>query len=243
MAAHRTELDDGPTDDASSGVDLQELTQAVVAAVGRGGAAGAGSALEAVERAARRLVQRVVDAAVADPRPVGDHRALARALSKAGPGPAFGGATAAAVGTRVARRLGPARFAARRTPMWFAVTAVPAVYASIARGADELRLVTSHLVLRSRAAGIEPDPARLRRAAVQVVSGRAVHTHEEPSHGPLALAWGRRAVRAALPFTGGIKTKEPKAMASAAADVDAAQLAAAIDLRAGSNPGGGGGRS
>ena len=83
---------------------------------------------------------------------------------------------------------------------------MPALVASVARGADELGLVASHLVLRARAKGIEPDPERVRRVAVQIASRRAVDPDQEPKHGPLVVSWLRRAFRAALPFTAGVAT-------------------------------------
>lgn len=227
MIEHDTARSDGDPDQgqrSSLAPDVSALTQAVTDAFQRSRAAGSTSPLEAVEGAARALVRRVVSSALADPRPVGDRRRLAKALSGRSGGPSLGGASAAAVGTRVARRLGPARFAARRTPLWFAVTAVPAVYSSITRGAEELTLVASHLILRARAAGVEPDPERLRRVVVQVVSGHAIQPEDEPSHGPLALAWGRRAVRAAMPFARGVRTKDPDSIAAAAAAVDPSVL-------------------
>lgn len=205
---------------ARSGPDVAALAQAVVDLVGRRSTGGATSALDAVEGAARSLVRRLVSAAIEAPRPVEDRQRLAKALRKRPPSPALGGATAVAFGTKVARRLGPARFAARRTPLWFAVTAVPAVYASITRGAEEVTLVTSHLVLRARAAGIEPDPERLRRVVIQLLTGRDARPDHEASHGPLALAWGRRALRAALPFASTVSTKDPDGLAAAAAAVD-----------------------
>jgi hypothetical protein len=110
--------------------------------------------------------------------------------------------------------------------MWLFATAVPALLASVSRGADELGLVASNLVLRARAKGIEPDPERLRRVAVQIASRRPVDPEQEPRHGPLVVAWLRRAFRAALPFTSGVATSDPDGLAAAAADVDPTQLAA-----------------
>jgi hypothetical protein len=115
-------------------------------------------------------------------------------------------------------------FLARRTPLWLVATAVPALVASVTRGADELRLLASHLVHRARAKGIEPDPERVRRAAVQIASRQAVDPEREPSHGRLVVAWLRRAFRAALPFTAGVATSDPEGLAAAAADVDPTQL-------------------
>jgi hypothetical protein len=84
-------------------------------------------------------------------------------------------------------------------------------------------LVASHLVVRAREEGIEPDVERVRRAAVQILSGRPVDPEVEPSHGLLALAWLRRAVRGALPFA---PAADPERVAAAAAALDVTRLGA-----------------
>lgn len=228
MAQRGVDGGDGGTDaDRTRVAEVASLIRALVDAANRGGVTSVSTAGDAVEGAARALVRRVVVGAIEDPRPVPDQATLLRALSQRSGRPGLGGASAAAIGTRVARRVaGPARFAARRTPMWLAVTALPAVYASVTHGAEELALVASHLVHRSRAAGVEPDVDRLRRVAVQVVSGRPVRPDHEPSHGPLAGRWVGRAARATLPFAAGVATRDPGGMAAAAASVDPHQLSA-----------------
>ena len=87
--------------------------------------------------------------------------------------------------------------------------------------------VASHLTHRARAAGVEPDLERVRRAAVQIVSRQTVDPEVEPSHGALAVQWIRRGVRAALPFTAGVATRDPDGLADAAAKVDVTLLGAA----------------
>ena len=208
--------------------EIGELAQILVTTIRKGPGA-ATSALDVVEGAARALVRKVVQDALAEPRPVEDRRRLAKALRAKSSGPALGASTAVAFGTRLARRMGPARFAARRTPLWLAVTALPSVYASITRGTEELTLVASHLVHRSRSVGIDPDPERLRRVVVQVVTDRPVRPGEEPTHGPLAWAWARRAVRASLPFASGVATRDPDGVARAASQVDVHALRAVDD--------------
>jgi hypothetical protein len=99
------------------------------------------------------------------------------------------------------------------------IAAIPALYASVTHGAGELRLVASHLALRARAAGIEPDVERVRRVAVQVLRGDPIDPEQEPRHGPLAVRWLRRAAWAALPFTSGVSTRDPDGVAAAAASV------------------------
>src|SRR5918996_2131544 len=178
------------------------------------------------------LPRRMVGDALAAPRAVADRDALARALAERPATPALGGATAAALGLRAAGRIPGLGFLARRTPLWLLATAVPALVASVARGADELGLVASHLVHRARAEGIEPDAERVRRAAVQIASHRVVDPEREPSHGPLVVSWMRRAVRAALPFTSGVATRDPDGLAAAAAAVDPARLSAGLAPRA-----------
>jgi hypothetical protein len=214
------------TEDQSASKEVQGVVRAAVDALGRAGSASAGAMSGAVEGAARSLTRRMVVDAVSSPRRVDDREALARALAARPVSPALAGATAAALGLRLARRFRRLGFLARRTPMWLAATAVPALLASVSRGADELGLVASNLVLRARAKGIEPDPERVRRVAVQIASRRPVDPEQEPRHGPLVVAWLRRAFRAALPFTSGVATSDPDGLAAAAADVDPTQLAA-----------------
>jgi hypothetical protein len=195
-------------------------------AVGRAGMVSAGALGDALEGAGRSLARRVVADAIARRHPLGDRDALARSLASRPAAPVLASATAAALAVRVAGRFRGLRFLAKRSPVWLLATAVPALIASVTRGADELGMVASYLVGRARAAGVEPDPERVRRAAVQVVSHRAVDPDEEPSHGRLALAWLRRAARAALPFTAGVATADPEGLAAAAEAIVPATLAA-----------------
>lgn len=219
------------TDEDRSFPEVGALARSVVDAFGRGPSKASASALEVVESAARALERRVIERAIEEPRPVEDRRRLARALrQKSGVSAAMGGATAAAIGSRIARRLGPARMVARRSPLWLVASTAPAVYSSISRGAEELTLVASHLVHRARKAGIEPDPERLRRVAVELLSGQEIRPDHEPSHGPLAMAWTRRAVRAALPFGSSVRTKDPDGVARAAAEVDPADVGPRPDV-------------
>jgi hypothetical protein len=206
--------------------EVQGVVQAAVDVLGRAGSASAGAVADAVEGAGRALTRKMVGDAVTNPRGMADRETLARALAERPVGPALAGATVAALGLRLAVRMRRLGFLARRTPLWLLATTVPALLASVSRGADELGLVASHLALRARAKGIEPDPERVRRVAVQIASRRPVDPEQEPSHGPLVVSWLRRAFRAALPFTAGVATSDPDGLAAAAADVDPTRLAA-----------------
>lgn len=206
--------------------EVRNVVQTAVDAVARAGSASAGALADAVEGASRALTRKMVDDAVTSPRGMVDRETLASALKERPVSPALAGATVAALGLRLAGRVRRLGFLARRTPLWLVATAVPALVASVSRGADELGLVASHLVLRARAKGIEPDPERVRRVAVQIASRRAVDPEQEPRHGPLVVSWLRRAFRAALPFTAGVATSDPEGLAAAAADVDPTRLAA-----------------
>jgi hypothetical protein len=206
--------------------EVHNVVQTAVDAIGRAGSVSAGAAGDAVEGAGRALIRKIVVDAVTSPRAMADRESLARALAERPVSPALAGATAAALGLRLAGRIRRLGFLARRTPLWLLATAVPALLASVARGAEEVGLVASHLVLRARAKGIEPDPERVRRVAVQIASRRAVDPEQEPKQGPLVVSWLRRAFRAALPFTAGVATSDPEGLAAAAADVDPTRLAA-----------------
>src|SRR4029453_1315704 len=96
---------------------------------------------------------------------------------------------------RVVSRFRGIRFLAKRSPMWLLATAVPALVASVSRGEEGLGLVAGYLAARSRAAGVEPDIERVRRAAVQVVSRRPIDPETEPSHGGPTVASLQRGAR------------------------------------------------
>jgi hypothetical protein len=206
--------------------EVMGVVHAAVDVLARAGGASVGAVADAVEGAGRALTRKMVGDAVTSPRAMADRETLTRALAQRQVAPALAGATAAALGLRLAGRIRRLGFLARRTPLWLLATALPAVVASVSRGAYELELMASHLVLRARAEGIEPDPERVRRVAVQIASRRAVDPEQEPTHGPLVVSWLRRAFRAALPFTAGVATSDPDGLAAAAAEVDPARLAA-----------------
>ncbi len=219
VPAGRDALDNGRSAEASA------VVRAALDAVRHSGRVSAAAISDAVEGAARVLVRRVVHRALGDPARVADRSALADALARPTAAAPLGKATVAMLAARAARRFGPLRAVFARTPMWLVAAAMPALYASVVRGADELGLVTSHLALRARDAGLEPDPERTRRIAMQVLSGDPIDPEMEPRHGPLAVRWLRRAGRAALPFTGGVATRDPDGLAAAAAAVPLSLLA------------------
>ena len=203
------------------------VVQAILGALKRAGGVSAAGLGEAVEAPLRALTRRIVSEAHARPRPVPDADTLTAPLAERQGSPLLGGASAAAMAAKLARRFGPLRFLARRTPMWLAAAVVPALYASVARGVDEISLVASHLVLRTRADGHEPDVERVRRAAVQLVGGAAgasVDPDREPRYGPLVLSWLNRAVRSTLPFAKGVATADPYGIGRAASAVPTSTL-------------------
>lgn len=210
---------DGDARDQAAARDVRAVVQAAVDAIGRAGTISAAGIADAVDSAGRVLCRRVVAGSVRQPRPVGDTQRLATALAERPRLPSLGNATAAAIVARIAARIGPLRFLTRRTPMWLVAAAVPALIASVSRGAEELGLVASNLAQRASDAGVVPDPDRVRRAAVQILLRDPVDPDVEPRHGSLALAWLRRSFRAALPFTAGVTTSDPAGLASAAGAV------------------------
>jgi hypothetical protein len=211
-------------------ISVRAVVNGLRDALGKAGSLTASGLGEAIEAPARALTRRAAESAVAAPRPLPDQKALARALAERPGTPALGSAAATALAARVARRAGRLKFLARRTPVWVVAAAGPARYASVARGADEVGMVASHLAHRARAAGMEPDAERVRRAAIQIVSGAPVDTGADPRHGPLVLSWLTRAVKAALPFGSGIATRDPSSMAAAAAAVHPAVVARADEV-------------
>jgi hypothetical protein len=211
------------TDDKSVDDAVGRVVHSAVEALSKAGTVSASALSDALENAGRSLSRRVV-AGAADRRGMGDRDALARALADRPHTPVLASATTAALAIKVASKFKRLGFLAKRSPMWLLATAVPALAASVGRGADELGMVVAHLIERARAAGVEPDLERVRRAAVQIVSHQPVDPETEPSHGGLALAWLKRAARAALPFTAGVATADPEGLAEAAASVDPALL-------------------
>jgi hypothetical protein len=213
----------GP-DDGGIGAAVLAFVRSVPGAVAKVGTISLSAAGDALEGPGRALAGRIATSAVSRPRPVAERAELVDALEVQPRSPLLGGATGAALAARVARRVGPLRFLARRTPLWLIVTGAPAVHASVARGAEELAVVASHLVHRARSAGVDPDPDRVRRASVQLLSRVPVDPSVEPRHAPLAVVWLQRAVRATLPFSPGVATRDPGSLARATVAVDPATL-------------------
>ena len=195
--------------------DARGIVETAIDTVTRAGDVSAAGLAAALDGAGRALTRRVVGGADTQHRGLGDRGALARALADRPRVPPLAGATGLAMMLRLARRtrLG---FLARRTPAFLVAAAVPALVASVNRGADELGMVASHLIHRARAAGVEPDIERVRRVAVQIVSRQQVDPEVEPRHGALALGWLRRAGPAALPFTAGGGPAHPQGAAASA---------------------------
>jgi hypothetical protein len=225
VAAGVAPAGEAPPDDGTVAAGVTGVVRSALDAVSRAGTISISGVTETLERAGRSLSRRVVDDAESRRPQIADRAALAKALATRPPAPALAGATAAALVLRFARRFKPLKGLAKRSPIWLLATAVPALVASVARGADELGMVASHLIHRARAAGVEPDPERVRRAAVQIVSHKPVDPEVEPSHGALAVGWLRRAARAALPFTAGVATADPEGLADEASGVDPELLA------------------
>ncbi len=223
----------GPAAGPGPGPDegaVKAVVNGLKAVLGRAGEITAAGLGEAVEAPARALTRRAAENAVSTPRPLADEKALARALAERPSSPALGSATATALAARVARRFGPLKFLTRRTPLLMVAAAGPALYSSVTWGAEEVAMVASHLTHRARAAGMQPDPVRVWRAAVQVVSGATIDTGADPRHGALLLSWIKRAVKAALPFGASVATREPASLAAAAASVHPALVARADEV-------------
>lgn len=203
--------------------EARGIVETAIDTVTRAGDVSAAGLAAALDSAGRALTRRVVVGAGRQHRGLADGGALARALADRPRVPPLAGATGVALMLRFARRtrLG---FLARRTPAFLVAAAVPALVASVSRGADELGMVASHLIHRARAAGVEPDIERVRRVAVQIVGRQQVDPEVEPAHGGLALGWLRRAARSALPFTAGVATADPEKLAAAAGAVDTSLL-------------------
>lgn len=214
---------------------VRDVVGAVVEAVRRTGRVSAGALGSAVDMPLRALARRVAAESASDPLPVADSQRLASELRRRHGSVAVGG-TAAVVAGRAARRFGPLRFLARRGPTWALAAGLPALYSSVTRGTEEMRLVASHLVLRVRETGAEADPDRVAKATVQVLTGRPVAPDLEPDHARLVSAWLRRAMRATLPMASAVSTKDPDGVAGRAASVDPSSLTVRTVLPVSSRP-------
>jgi hypothetical protein len=124
----------------------------------------------------------------------------------------------------VLSRIGPLKLLARRTPWLVAASVVPDVYSALARGRDDVAIVSSFLVHRAGGTGADIDPERLRRVTVQLLQRRRVDPGTEPDDADLVSSWIRRALKSALPFVKGGVTPHAKSIAAAAATVDPSLL-------------------
>ena len=176
------------------------------------------------ERVARALCARVVQRSLDDPRPIRDLRELQAALSQRSSIPLDG--TGAVIITKaVLSRVGPLKVLAGRTPWLMAASAVPDMYSALARGREEVAIVSSFLVNRAGGAGADIDPERLRRVTVQLLQRRRVDPGSESDFdADLVSSWIRRALKSALPFVKGGVTPHAKRIAAAAATVDPSML-------------------
>jgi hypothetical protein len=238
-------MHDEVRDEMHDGVDdeVHGVVQTAIETLSRAGTVSLAALTDALESAGRSLTRRVVanamaetshhdgdarEAGAGEPAPAStalvDRARLAESLATGPKAPAIASATVAALALKVATRFRRLGFLARRSPTFLVAAAVPALVSSVSRGAHELGMVASHLAQRARAEGVEPDLDRVRRVAVQIMSRRPVDPETEPSHGALAFSWLRRATRAALPFTSGVVTSDPKGLAAKAAEVDVREL-------------------
>jgi hypothetical protein len=175
------------------------------------------------ERVARAVCSRVVQRSLEDPRPIGGLRELQEALSQRSSIP-FDGTGAVVITKAVLSRVGPLKVLARRTPWLMAASAVPDVYSALARGREEVAIVSSFLVTRAGGAGADIDPERLRRVTVQLLQRRTVDPGSESDDADLVSSWIRRALKSALPFVKGGVRPQSKRIAAAAATVDPSML-------------------
>ena len=175
------------------------------------------------ERVAQALCSRLVKRSLEDPRPIRDARELQEALSQKSSLP-FDSTGAAVVTKAVLSRIGPLKLLARRTPWLMAASVVPDVYSALARGRDEVSIVSSFLVNRTGRAAADIDPERLRRVTVQLLQRRRVDPGTESDDADLVSSWIRRALKSALPFVKGGVTPHSKSIAAAVATVDPSLL-------------------
>lgn len=206
---------------ASEGLDARLI--AVLRSFVRSSVSFGRSPGDAFERVARAFSTRIVKQSLADPRPIRDVHELQKALSQKSALP-FDSTAAAIVTKTVLSRIGPVKLLARRAPWLMAASVVPDMYAALARGRDELAIVSSFLVHRAGHAHADIDPERLRRVTVQLLQRRHIDPSTEPDDAALVSSWVRRALKSALPFVKGGVTPHAKHIVTAASSVDPTSL-------------------
>jgi len=191
------------------------------------GAAGGGADLlgGGVDDAVRSLVDRRVQRAIAARVPASAADVVLALSADAPTSTARVGQVAAWLATRgrVAKTIGG------RTPAGLALTLGPGLYAAVSRSIRGLDAAAAHLVARAREAGVEPDPARVRSAVVQALTGRPVDPLAEPDHGALVRLWLAETGRSVAPFglrrlSGLTRGRTPEAVAAALGAVDVRRL-------------------
>lgn len=103
-------------------------------------------------------------------------------------------------GVWLAKRGKVARALGGRTPAGLALRFGPGLYDAVSGGLRGLDAAAGHLVGRAREQGIEPEPARVRAAVVQALTGAPVDPSADPDHAALARLWLAEAGRRAAPF-------------------------------------------
>ncbi len=185
------------------------------------GVEGIGLLGDGADAAVSALVGARVQRAVDVTRPVAPATDLARALE-----PPSGAATVAAqvgrVSSRLARRSRLARAVTGRTPAGLALRLGPAVVDTVRGGVRAVDAVAATVAARARAAGVEPDPDRVRTVVVQALVGDPVDPDASADHARLALAWLARVGADVAPLGLGGVARRLGGQGPAAADVVAA---------------------
>jgi len=205
--------------------DVVDLVRALLVRLRDAAGGGADLLGGGVEDAARALVDRRVQRAVQSATPASAVDVVL-ALSAEAP------SSTARVGQAAAWLASRGRFAKAiggRTPAGLVLTLGPGLYEAVSRGLRGLDASAAHLVQRARDAGIEPDPALVRSAVVQALTGKPVDPQGEPDHGALVRLWLAEAGRSIAPFglrrlSGLTRGRTPEAVAAALGAVDVRRL-------------------
>lgn len=187
--------------------DVVTALRSAIERAGDLGSSGVSAIGQAVDDAVHRLVRQRIDRVLSETTQDDDDErstssALARSLEP--------GTTASTV-TSTARRVGrtAARYSSRartlraatsRTPIGMALSWLPALVDAITTGARQIDAIATNLVARARQAGVEPDPERLERVVVQVLTSRRPDPDEPADHHRLARTWVMQVGRGAAPF-------------------------------------------
>lgn len=214
--------------DEGAGRTVDEVIAALQSAVGKGRKLGSLSLSgigAGVDDAVRRLVDDRVSRALERPgRPLSETELTA--VLTTGSGSSLARRIGSRSAGKLARRSRPLRALGGRSPAGLALRFGPALYDVVTQARHTMDVVATQLAARAAAAGVSPDPDRLRVAVVQILGGQPVDPGGAADHRIVARRWLTSAGGQLAPFGLGGRSAVPAAdVAAAVQSVDPSGLA------------------